>query len=93
MTARKWVHLKFLGHIAVMTGRVRQTVGLAGEATVGDLLVRLDQEYPGFREVFVPPGGVFNSRTGITCRRVGQPTFGIVEESAPLEDGDVLLLW
>ncbi len=87
------IHAKYVGHIAVMTGRIRETLSLQGVRTVTDLLSKLDELYPGFKEVFMPPGGVFNSRTAIICRRAGAPSFGIIDENQEIRDGDVLTLW
>jgi hypothetical protein len=87
------VYAKYVGHIAVMTGRIRETLSLQGVRTVTDLLGVLDELYPGFKEVFMPPGGVFNSRTAIICRRAGAPSFGIIDENQEILDGDVLTLW
>lgn len=86
-------YAKYVGHIAVMTGRIRETLSLQGVQTVTDLLSVLEEEYPGFKEVFMPPGGVFNSRTAIICRRAGGPSFGIIDENQEIRDGDVLTLW
>ncbi len=87
------VYAKYVGHIAVMTGRIRESLSLEGVRTVTDLLSMLDRKYPGFKEVFMPPEGVFNSRTAIICRRTGQPSFGIIDENQEIQDGDVLTLW
>jgi hypothetical protein len=88
-----YVYAKYVGHIAVMTGRIRETLSLQSVRTVTDLLSVLDEEYPGFKEVFMPRGGVFNSRTAIICRRAGAPSFGIIDENQEIRDGDVLTLW
>jgi len=88
-----YIYVKYVGHIAVMTGRIRETLSLQGVRTVMDLLGVLDELYPGFKEVFMPPGGVFNSRTAMICRRAGAPSFGIIDENQEILDGDVLTLW
>lgn len=87
------VYAKYVGHIAVMTGRIRETLSLQDVGTIADLLGLLEELYPGFREVFMPPGGVFNSRTAIICRRTGQASFGIIDEKQEIRDGDVLTFW
>ena len=87
------VHAKYVGHIAVMTGRIRETITLPARSTITDLLSLLDESCPGFKEIFMPPGGVFNSRTGIICRRLPQPGFGVVDENLQLRNGDILILW
>jgi hypothetical protein len=87
------VHTKYVGHIAVMAGRIRETITLPARSTITDLLSVLDENYPGFKEVFMPPAGVFNSRTGIICRRLPQPGFGVVDENLQLRNGDILTLW
>lgn len=87
------VYAKYVGHIAVMTGRIRETLSLQGVGSITGLLSVLDELYPGFKEVFMPPGGVFNSRTAIICRRAGGPSFGIIDENREIQDGDVLTFW
>jgi len=93
MKGEAHVLAKYVGHIAVMTGRVRELLTLSHIKKISDLLSNLDEKYPGIKEVFMPPGGVFNSRTGIICRRAGQPSFGIIDENQEIQDGDVLTFW
>lgn len=87
------VYVKYVGRIAVMTGRVRETLTLEQPADADQLLEELEKRYPGFRPVFDPPGGIFNLTTAIICRRSGQPSFGIVDIREPLKQGDILTLW
>lgn len=89
----RFVYLKYVGHIAVMTGKVREAVSLEGVETISDLISRLDTKYAGLDEIFMPPGGVFNSRTGIVLRRAGQASFSIVNTQEAIRDGDILTLW
>jgi hypothetical protein len=88
-----FVYLKYIGHIAVMTGKTREAMSLDGVSTISDLLSKLDERYSGLKEVFMPPGGVFNSRTAIILRRTGQPTFSIIHEEEQIKDSDTLTLW
>ena len=90
---KAFVYLKYVGHIAVMTGKLREPIGLEGVKTVSDLISRLDEKYSGLKEVFIPPGGVFNSRTAIILRRAGQGSFSIINEEEPIKGGDTLTLW
>jgi molybdopterin converting factor small subunit len=90
---RGFVYLKYVGHIAVMTGKIREAVDLEGVNTISDLLSKLDEKYSGLKEVFMPPGGVFNSRTAIILRRGGQSSFSIINEEEEIKDGDVLTFW
>jgi hypothetical protein len=90
---KRYVYLKYVGHIAVMTGKIREAISLEGVNTISDLILKLDQIYPGLKEVFMPPGGVFNSRTAIILRRVGQASFSIIKEEEIIENGDILTLW
>jgi hypothetical protein len=87
------VFVKYVGRIAVMTGRVREALSLGEPANADHLLNLLEERYPGFRPVFDPRGGVFNLTTAIICRRGGQPSFSIVDPRQPLNDGDVLTFW
>ncbi|MCF8041150.1 MAG: hypothetical protein K9K65_14240 [Desulfarculaceae bacterium] len=87
------VFVKYVGRIAVMTGRVRESIPLSEPANADHLLNVMEERYPGFRPVFDPPGGVFNLTTAIICRRGGQPSFSIVDPQVALKDGDVLTFW
>jgi len=89
----KYVYLKYVGHIAVMTGKIREAISLEGVKTISDLISKLDEGYPGLKEVFMPPGGVFNSRTAIILRRAGQGSFSIISEEEQIKDGDILTFW
>jgi hypothetical protein len=90
---RAQVFAKYVGHIAVMTGKSSEPLSIEGVKSISELLSKLDEKFPGFKEVFMPPGGVFNSRTAIICRRAGQPSFGIIDENQEIRDGDVLTFW
>ena len=90
---KRYVYMKYVGHIAVMTGKMREAVSLEGVETISDLISRLDKKYAGLKEVFMPHGGVFNSRTAIILRRVGQASFSIVNTQEGIRDGDILTLW
>ena len=93
MENERYVYLKYVGHIAVMTGRIREAISLHGVKTISDLISKLDEKYPGFKDVFMPSGGIFNSRTGIILRRSGQPSSAIIDEDKRIEDGDILTFW
>ena len=88
----KHVYLRYVGHIALMTGKIREAISLEGVKTISGLLSRLDEKYPGLKETFMPPGGVFNSRTGIILRRVNQSS-PVINEDQAIEDGDIISLW
>lgn len=88
----KHVYLRYVGHIAVMTGKIREAMSLEGVCTISNLLARLDEKYPGLKETFMPPGGVFNSRTGIILRRVNQSS-PVINEDQTIEGGDIISLW
>jgi hypothetical protein len=89
----KYAYIEYVMHIAVMTGKTAEAVSLEGIDTISDLILKLDEKYPGFKELFMPLDGVFNSRTAINLRRVGQPTLGLFDEKQGIEDGDVLIFW
>jgi hypothetical protein len=93
LTKRGFAYLKYVGHIAVMTGKIREAIKLEGVNTILDLLSKLDEKYPGLKEVFIPPGGVFNSRTGIILRREGKGSASIINEEEKVEEGDIITLW
>ena len=85
--------LRYGSHIAIMTGKEGEPVSLAGVGTIVDLLSKLDEKYPGMKELFMPSDDIFNIRTAITLRRAGQPTRGVIDPMENIEDGDTLLLW
>ncbi|RLB02882.1 MAG: hypothetical protein DRG55_01710 [Deltaproteobacteria bacterium] len=94
MTSRKKrLSLRYVGHIAFLTGKSREAVELDETEDISDLIARLDERYPGLKDLFMPKGGVFNSRTGILVRRAGQPTFSVIDEGERVEDGDIITLW
>lgn len=88
----KYVYLRYIGHIALMSGKIREAISLEGVKTITGLLSKLDEKYPGLKETFMPPGGVFNSRTGIILRRVNQSS-PVINEDQAIEDGDIISLW
>lgn len=90
---KRYAYLKYVGHIAVMTGKIREAISLEGVNNISDLILKLDQIYPGLKEVFMPPAGFFNSRTAIILRRVGQASFSIINEEERIENGDILTFW
>ena len=85
-------YLKYVAHIAVMTGKESEAVSLEGIDTISDLFSKLDKQYPGLKELFMPPNDVFNVRTAITLRRGGSAR-GVIDPQEKIEDGDILLLW
>jgi molybdopterin converting factor small subunit len=89
---RRYVYLRYVGHVAFMTGKIREAVSVDGVHTISDLLSKLDETYPGLKETFMPPGGVFNSRTGIIIRRVNQSR-PVINEDYDIEEGDIVSLW
>jgi hypothetical protein len=93
LASGKYAYLKYCGHIAVMTGKIREAFNLNGVNTISELISKLDEKYPGFEEVFMPRGGVFNSRTAIICRRAGQVSFNIIAEDDGVKEGDTLTFW
>ena len=65
------VYLKYVGHIAFLMGKTREALGLDKGDNISRLISKLDKKHPGLKEIFVPPSGAFNSRTGIIIRRAG----------------------
>ena len=92
-SAEKDVHVIYGSHIAVLTGVESETISIEGINTITDLISKIDENYPGFKGVFMPPGDIFNIRTAINLRRVGQPTRSIIKEDDKIEEGDMLLFW
>jgi len=86
------LHLKYLCHIMVATGKMEEHYE-SKKDTLLDLILELDEKYPGLKEIFVPPDGFFNARTSVTLSRPGEPARGISDPGFKLKDGDVLILW
>lgn len=89
---KSYAYLQYVGHIAVMTGKTKEALQINGIENISAVLSKLDELYPGFREVFVPAGGVFNSRTGIILRR-GCESRPVIDQEQRLEEGDVITFW
>jgi len=85
--------LQYVGHIVAITGKVRDSILTKDVENISELLDKLDQKHPGIKETFMPPKGVFNSRTAIVLKRAGRPTYSVVREDEELHDGDTLTLW
>jgi len=92
-SAQKYVYVKYIGHITVATGRRAEVVSLEGIETILDILSKLEKKHPGLKELFMPQGGIFNSKTGIHLKRAGQPSVPISNEEQEIKDGDTLLFW
>jgi hypothetical protein len=88
----KYAYLKYVGHIAMMTGKVREAVRIDGIDNISGLLSRLERQYPGFKEIFLPSDGVFNSRTGMILRRVSQAS-PVIDSGQKIEPGDIITFW
>jgi molybdopterin converting factor small subunit len=87
------LQLKYLCHILVATGKMDEEFDAKGE-TVLDLIMELDNKYPGLKEIFIPPeNNLFNARTAITLARPGEPTRGVSDPNFKLKDGDTVILW
>jgi hypothetical protein len=89
---QKHVHIKYVAHIAAMAGKEAETISIEGVNTIADLLFKLDGQYPGFKELFMPKNAIFNVKTAITLRRAGQPARPVINSQEAIEDGDMLLL-
>lgn len=90
---RGYVYLRYVGHIAFLTGRTKEAFPLPAKQTIGALVVGLNEKYPGFKSLFHPPGGFFNSQSGILLRRAGHPTLAVNEEVQEIYAGDLITLW
>jgi molybdopterin converting factor small subunit len=87
------LHLKYLCHIMVATGKMEEHFE-SKKDTLLDLIMELDEKYPGLKDIFIPPeNGIFNARTAITLSRPGEPSRGLSDPSFKLKEGDVLILW
>ncbi len=88
-----YVYLKYAGHIAFLAGKPREAFPVDKGDKISDLLLKLDKYYPGIKEIFMPSGGIFNSKTGIFIRRINQPTFSVMDKNEKIVEGDIITLW
>ena len=87
------LHLKYATWIITVTGKWHEWVDTKSE-TISDLISELDEKYPRFKDIFIPPEiGILNIRTMINLRRTGEPTRGVIDPNEKLRDGDTLLFW
>jgi molybdopterin converting factor small subunit len=87
------VHLNYLSHIIVVTGKSRETIDTTGQ-TIYDLISELNEKYPGIKNIFVEPeSGILNVRTMIHLERSRQPLIVVMDLSFKIEDGDIIYLW
>jgi molybdopterin converting factor small subunit len=86
------LHLKYIAHVAVITGKFKETIETKSD-TIGGLLSELDRKYPGFRDLFVSEKGILNLRTMIYLRRMGATTIKVLDTNIKLKDGDILTFW
>jgi molybdopterin converting factor small subunit len=77
----------------VATGKMEEEFQARGD-TVLDLIMELDEKYPGLKDIFIPPENrLFNARTAITLSRLGEPTRGISDPNTRLTEDDTVILW
>ena len=88
-----YLTLKYAGHIAMITGKMKECVDVGDAESILDIIARLDERYTGFMNVFKPEGKMFNYNTAIYLRRVGEPTVSIIDETQIVREGDVLFFW
>ncbi len=88
-----YLTLKYAGHIAMLTGKMRECVDVGDAESILDIIATLDERYNGFMNVFKPEGKMFNYNTAIYLRRVGEPTVSIIDETQKVREGDVLFFW
>lgn len=86
------IHLKYLSHIMLITGKKAETIDFEGE-TIEDLLVFLDKKYPGIKSLFNPMPGILNTRTMIHLIRKSETAKAILDLKFTLQEGDILSLW
>jgi len=91
--AQKYCYLLYGSHICAMTGKDKEAISLEGVSTVEDLLLKLDTAYEGIKDLFIPPGGIFNSKTAILIRRPGESGKPVLDQKEQIKPRDVLLLW
>lgn len=88
---KKYANIKYADHIAILTGKEGEAICLDRIETIADVLTVLNNQYPGLKELFMPPDDVFNIRTTIFLNRNGQGR-SIINEHETIQDGDTLLL-
>jgi len=62
---------------------------------ISQLLDELDEKYPGFKKLFMPPeyDELLNVRTSIYLKRNGDAPLSINEPTFTVQDGDTYFLW
>ena len=88
-----YLTLKYAGHIAMITGKMKECVDVGDAERILDIIAALDERYTGFMNVFKPEGKMFNYNTAIYLRRVGEPTTSIIDETQIVREGVVLFFW
>ncbi len=81
--------LKYCTHIAIFTGKLVETVETKAK-TIEELLVELDERYPGFKQLFFV-NGKFNVRTMIYIKKKGAFTSPVIDPMTPLKDFDEVI--
>jgi hypothetical protein len=89
----KYAYLTYGSFVPVITGLDKEAIDLEGIKTIEELIAKLDKKYPGIRDIFLPPGGVFNSKTAITLKRAGKPPVPVIDQKQEVEAGDTIFLW
>ena len=87
-----YIFVNYVGHISFMTGRNCEPIQMHLPATIRDFLEVLEKKYPGLKDLFLPSGGIFNSRTGMILRRKAE-SVPVINLDHGLEPGDVVTLW
>jgi hypothetical protein len=87
------LHLNYATWIITVTGKWHELIETKS-GTMLDLISELDEKYPGFKDIFIPPDvKELNVRTMVLLRRAGQHTRPIIDPNEKLLDGDTLLFY
>lgn len=87
------VYLRYGAHIMIVTGREEDVLDVGEGDSIADVIARIDRDYPGFKDIFMPEGKIFNFNTAIYIRRVGEPSISIIYENEKVKEGDIIYFW
>lgn len=85
------IQVRYSGHIVCITGKISEIITTEAR-NLGVLIKDLDRKYPGLEELF-NTRGIFNLRTMVHLRRIGEPPRAIPDPNFQIRDGDIYLLW
>lgn len=88
------VELRYIAHIAMLTGNVLKERWQTRAATVRELINELDQYYGGFREMFIDPENEqLNLNAMIYYNEKGQVPVAVIDLDRAIQDEGIVTFW